>query len=125
GARADRAERLLRMAALARPRHLTGCSPVSPRRSVLGGHSSPVAIGSPGVFDHALHEPGYTVTSRPTMAPASANCAAVMPDPQYAAMGTLPSAPAGSKAFSISDADRNRPSSVSTRPIGRLRAPGM
>ena len=44
--------------------------------------SAPVATGRSGVFDQALHEPGYTVTSRPTRAPASANCAAVIPEPQ-------------------------------------------
>src|SRR5690606_18646472 len=101
------------MAALARPRHL------------IADQSSPVATGSPGVFDHALQEPGYTVTSRPALVPASASCAAVMPDPQYAAIGVLPSAPASSNAAAISAADRKRPSAVSIRPMGRLRAPGM
>src|SRR5690606_8309750 len=104
-----------------RPAGLTGSRP----DSEAGPQSSPVAIGSPGVFDQALHDPGYTAISRPTMAPASASCAAVMPDPQYAAIGVLPSAPAASNAAAMSGADRNRPASSSIRPIGRLRAPGM
>src|SRR5690606_11777501 len=42
----------------------------------------PTATSLPRVFDHWLHEPGYTVTSTPATAPASAVWVAAIPEPQ-------------------------------------------
>ncbi len=89
-----------------------------------------MATGRFGSDDHCDHDPAYSATgcsggrTRACSAP-STSAAALMPDPQYAAIGVAPVAPCSANRRASAAGASTRPSGPAISVAGRLRALGM